>query len=61
MKQLSCVAQKYAWGKVGKQSAVARLHFSNKGGDSVIPEEPFAELWMGAASIYLLKLINIYK
>ncbi|KAJ8417149.1 hypothetical protein AAFF_G00283760 [Aldrovandia affinis] len=45
---LECVVQKYAWGKVGLNSEVAKLVL---GGDplAVIEDgQPYAELWMGA-------------
>lgn len=36
----------YDWGKVGKESAVARLYAKNSG-EEVDGAEPYAELWMG--------------
>lgn len=45
---LSCLVQKYAWGKIGLDSEVAKLVV---GGDplAVIEnDKPYAELWMGA-------------
>jgi len=43
---LKCAVQKYAWGKVGKESIVARLANCNQD-DTLINDEPYAELWMG--------------
>eukprot|EP00744_Colponema_vietnamica_P009259 GILI01013185.1.p1 GENE.GILI01013185.1~~GILI01013185.1.p1 ORF type:complete len:231 (+),score=64.83 GILI01013185.1:63-695(+) len=42
---LSCSSQKYAWGKIGSDSLVARL--SSASSSSPVTEEPYAELWMG--------------
>ncbi|XP_036390983.1 mannose-6-phosphate isomerase [Megalops cyprinoides] len=45
---LSCVVQKYAWGKLGLNSEVAKLVL---GGDPLAvieDDQPYAELWMGA-------------
>lgn len=46
--ELRCEVQKYAWGKIGLDSEVARLsRLANA--DFVLEEgEPYAELWMGA-------------
>ena len=43
---LSCVCQNYAWGKVGNDSAVAKLAALNKDID-VDQEQPYAEYWFG--------------
>ncbi|KAH7720109.1 mannose-6-phosphate isomerase [Aphelenchoides avenae] len=40
MFKLACVAQNYAWGKVGAQSTVANLLGATE-------SKPYAELWMG--------------
>ena len=48
MERLDCVVQKYAWGKTGEDSAVARAKRS--GGAErfeVVAGDPYAELWMG--------------
>ncbi|KAG7473317.1 hypothetical protein MATL_G00094540 [Megalops atlanticus] len=45
---LACVVQKYAWGKLGLNSEVAKLVL---GGDPLAvieDDQPYAELWMGA-------------
>jgi len=38
--------QQYAWGKAGKDSAVASL-FAAGSGVTVEADKPYAELWMG--------------
>ena len=43
---LSCVCQNYAWGKVGNDSAVAKLAALNKDID-VDQEQAYAEYWFG--------------
>lgn len=43
--RLVCKAQNYAWGKVGRDSKVARLMESD--GIKVENEEPYAEYWFG--------------
>lgn len=48
--QLKCIVQTYAWGKIGLDSAVARIAFSEGAlNDDIELEEssPYAELWMG--------------
>lgn len=47
MKVLNCVAQNYAWGKLGCDSAVAALKSSANPLFIVDSSEPYAELWMG--------------
>lgn len=43
--RLSCEVQKYAWGKVGLSSEVARLKKSSEGDEFVVDEEqPYAEV-----------------
>ena len=45
---LDCVAQQYAWGKVGSDALVARLKGCQHDGEHVIDEgAPYAELWIG--------------
>jgi len=41
---ISGAVQNYAWGKFGKESAVAQLYHSD---GTSIQEKPYAELWMG--------------
>ncbi|XP_019707493.1 mannose-6-phosphate isomerase 2 isoform X2 [Elaeis guineensis] len=43
---LRCSVQKYDWGKLGKDSKVARL-FSRNSEAEIEPERPYAEFWMG--------------
>ena len=43
---LSCAVQKYAWGKLGSSSLVARLAHANAKA-TINEEDPYAELWMG--------------
>ncbi|XP_041073946.1 mannose-6-phosphate isomerase-like [Polyodon spathula] len=45
---LSCVVQKYAWGKVGLDSEVAKLVVSGDPLAVIEEDKPYAELWMGA-------------
>ncbi|MBN3307823.1 MPI isomerase, partial [Amia calva] len=45
---LSCVVQKYAWGKVGLDSEVAKLVVSGDPLTVIEDDKPYAELWMGA-------------
>jgi len=48
MFSLSCPVQSYAWGKVGSESAVAKLKFgSDSSTFSIDNVAPYAELWMG--------------
>ncbi|XP_042026872.1 mannose-6-phosphate isomerase 1-like isoform X1 [Salvia splendens] len=44
--RLKCSVQKYDWGKLGDESAVARLYAKNSR-EEVIGAEPYAELWIG--------------
>uniref|UniRef100_A0A914E7H7 mannose-6-phosphate isomerase n=1 Tax=Acrobeloides nanus TaxID=290746 RepID=A0A914E7H7_9BILA len=53
MFKLECAVQNYAWGRVGLNSTVAKLH----GGD-VDQKKPYAELWMGAHSNGPSKLVE---
>lgn len=44
--KLKCPVKKYDWGKVGKESGVARLYAKNSG-EETSDHEPYAEFWMG--------------
>ncbi|KAL0350320.1 UNVERIFIED_CONTAM: Mannose-6-phosphate isomerase 2 [Sesamum radiatum] len=44
--KLKCSVKNYDWGKVGKESAVARLCAKNTG-EETDGDEPYAEFWMG--------------
>lgn len=44
--RLKCAVKNYDWGKLGGESAVARLHAKNAGED-IDGGEPYAEFWMG--------------
>lgn len=44
--RLRCSVKKYEWGKVGKESGVARMYASNSG-ETISGDEPYAEFWMG--------------
>jgi mannose-6-phosphate isomerase len=45
--ELICAVQKYAWGKIGEDSAVASLARDGHPEFSLDPDAPYAELWMG--------------
>ncbi|XP_075361768.1 mannose-6-phosphate isomerase isoform X2 [Mycteria americana] len=45
---LSCAVQSYSWGKVGLESEVAKLLASGDPLVQIQPDQPYAELWMGA-------------
>ncbi|XP_006010546.1 mannose-6-phosphate isomerase isoform X1 [Latimeria chalumnae] len=47
---LSCAVQKYAWGKIGLDSEVAKLIVSCDPLAVIETDKPYAELWMGAHS-----------
>lgn len=48
LRELDCVAQQYAWGKIGSNALVARLKAAQHEEEKVIDEEaPYAELWIG--------------
>ncbi|TYZ64418.1 hypothetical protein PybrP1_012654 [[Pythium] brassicae (nom. inval.)] len=47
MPLLHCVAQSYAWGKLGRESLVAQLKAGADAAFHVDQESPYAELWMG--------------
>lgn len=44
--KLKCSVKNYDWGKVGKESSVARLHASNSG-EETDGDAHYAEFWMG--------------
>ncbi|XP_048337613.1 mannose-6-phosphate isomerase [Sphaerodactylus townsendi] len=44
---LACVVQNYAWGKLARDSEVARLLASSEPIMRIELEKPYAELWMG--------------
>ncbi|KAI3462545.1 hypothetical protein Pfo_019208 [Paulownia fortunei] len=44
--RLRCSVKRYEWGKVGKESGVARL-YANNSGEDINGDEPYAEFWMG--------------
>lgn len=44
--RLRCSVKKYEWGKVGKESGVARL-YANNSGETINADETYAEFWMG--------------
>jgi len=46
MLKLNCAVQNYAWGKVGKESEVAKL-FASGSNEEIDEGKPYAELWMG--------------
>ncbi|CAD5113496.1 DgyrCDS2658 [Dimorphilus gyrociliatus] len=46
MIELECAVQKYAWGKIGQDSAVASLT-GKRNTNFSIDDHPYAELWMG--------------
>jgi len=48
LRPLDCVAQQYAWGKLGSDALVARLKGSqHEGGHDIDEGAPYAELWIG--------------
>nr|CAG4650216.1 EOG090X07LH [Sida crystallina] len=58
--ELHCAVQKYAWGKLGCSSLVARLSQADPG--AVVDEkEPYAELWMGTHPSGPAKIANSEK
>ncbi|KAK6150988.1 hypothetical protein DH2020_015920 [Rehmannia glutinosa] len=44
--KLKCSVKNYDWGKIGKESSVARLYAKNSG-EETDGDEPYAEFWMG--------------
>ena len=47
MEALACAVQRYAWGKLGRDSAVARVKEAGDASFVVSAAEPYAEIWMG--------------
>lgn len=45
--QVKCAVQTYAWGKIGKDSEVAKLSKSGDSNFALDEDAPYAELWMG--------------
>ena len=45
--ELKCVAQQYAWGKLGLASQVAQLMKNAHPQIEIKQDKPYAELWMG--------------
>lgn len=45
--ELKCKVQNYDWGKLGRESAVAKLVSSAYPDDVIEDSKPYAELWMG--------------
>lgn len=45
--ELQCKVQNYEWGKLGLESAVAKLLSSGNPNIKIDPEKPYAELWIG--------------
>ncbi|KAH9512818.1 hypothetical protein Btru_038257 [Bulinus truncatus] len=45
--ELKCAVQQYAWGKLGKDSVVAKLKSSVDPDFQIDPDATYAELWMG--------------
>ena len=45
--ELKCVAQQYAWGKLGLASQVAQLMKNAHPQIEIQQDKPYAELWMG--------------
>jgi len=57
--QLDCVAQNYAWGIKGEQSAVARFKRASDGAFDVSSEESYAELWLVFDS-FIYNIMHIF-
>lgn len=47
LRPLECAAQKYAWGKLGSSSLVARLKEAQSPEFQIGEDTPYAELWIG--------------
>lgn len=45
--ELQCKVQNYEWGKLGLESAVAKLLSNDNPNIKIDPEKPYAELWIG--------------
>ena len=46
MHRLDCIVQRYAWGALGAESAVARLYAASSGA-AIDASSPYAEYWFG--------------
>lgn len=46
LQRLRCSVQNYDWGRIGRESGVARL-FARNSGLEIEQDKPYAELWMG--------------
>ncbi|CAI9766923.1 unnamed protein product [Fraxinus pennsylvanica] len=44
--KLKCCVKNYDWGKIGRESSVARLYAKNSG-EETEDSKPYAEFWMG--------------
>lgn len=47
LQRLRCSVQNYDWGRVGYESAVAKLFEKNSGLEEIDENKCYAELWMG--------------
>jgi len=47
VRPLECVAQQYAWGKIGSRALVARLKDAQTKDFTIDETKPYAELWIG--------------
>jgi len=47
LRPLSCVAQEYAWGKIGSDGLVARMKEAQSSDFRIDNAKPYAELWIG--------------
>lgn len=45
--ELKCKVQNYEWGRLGKESTVAKLLSSADQMEAIDPSKPYAELWIG--------------
>ncbi|XP_073311214.1 mannose-6-phosphate isomerase 1-like [Primulina huaijiensis] len=45
--KLRCSVKNYDWGKLGKESTVARLYARNSGEEQIEDDHAYAEFWMG--------------
>ena len=47
MLKLNCKSQNYAWGRLGDNSIVCKIHQAHTQEEAKYNETPFAEYWMG--------------
>ena len=47
MLKLNCKSQNYAWGRLGNESIVCKIHQAHAAEEAKYDETPFAEYWMG--------------